>query len=77
MIAVGTSTAFSRSNGRKDIDGLERYKKWFFLVLCHNDIIDNYSCFIWRKILITLGSSQNILPLAKEYLYYIIFASTF
>ncbi|NLL81968.1 MAG: MATE family efflux transporter [Tissierellia bacterium] len=78
MIAVGTSTAFSRSNGRKDIDGARKVlRNGFSLSYAIMILLTITVVLFGEKILIILGSSQNILPLAKEYLYYIIFASTF
>ena len=78
MIAVGTSTAFSRSNGRKDIDGARKVlRNGFSLSYAIMILLTITVVLFGEKILIILGSSQNILPLAKEYLYYIIFVSTF
>ena len=78
MVAVGTSTSFSRCNGRKDIEGSKKVlKNGFSLSYSIMILLTITVLLLGDRILIILGSSQNILPLAKDYLYYIIFGSVF
>lgn len=78
MISTGTSTAFSRANGAEDLDrSKEIFQNGFSLVfLIMMTLIVLVSLFK-EKILILLGASPNILPLAMDYLSVIIFGSIF
>lgn len=78
MISAGTSTAFSRANGAKDPEkSKEIFQNGFSLVfLIMMSLIVLVSLFK-EKILIFLGASPNILPLAMDYLSIIIFGSIF
>ncbi|OLS03696.1 MATE family efflux transporter [Tissierella creatinophila] len=78
MISTGTSTAFSRANGEEDIDkSKEIFQSGFsFCLLIMIGLILIVSLFK-EKILVFLGASPNILPLAMEYLEIIIFGSIF
>ena len=78
MIAVGTSTAFSRSNGQNNFDESRKIVRNGFslsilLMISITAIIYIFS----EKILLSLGASHQILPYAKTYLDIIIFGSTF
>ena len=78
MISAGTSTAFSRANGEKDTEkSKEIFQNGFSLVfLIMISLIVLVSLFK-ENILVFLGASPNILPLAVEYLNIIIFGSIF
>lgn len=78
MIAIGTSTAFSRSNGQNN---MEKSRK-----VIRNGFTLSYSImisltviiyFLSEKILLNLGASAGTLPYAHSYLSIIIFGSTF
>ncbi len=78
MIAVGASTAFSRSNGQNNFDESRKIVRNGFslsilLMISITAIIYIFS----EKILLSLGASHQILPYAKTYLDIIIFGSTF
>lgn len=78
MIAVGTSTAFSRSNGQNNMDQSRKivrngFSLSFLLMVSITAIIYIFS----EKILLGLGASHQTLPYAKDYLDIIIFGSTF
>ncbi|WFA08106.1 MATE family efflux transporter [Tissierella sp. Yu-01] len=78
MIAVGTSTAFSRSNGRNDIEGAKKVLRNGFSLSYSIMIALTLIVLIFgNNILMMLGASKTILPLAKEYLFVIIFGSMF
>jgi putative MATE family efflux protein len=78
MIAVGTSTAFSRSNGRNDIKGAKNVLKNGFSLSYSIMILLTLTVLIFgNNILMMLGASQTMLPLAKKYLMIIIFGSMF
>lgn len=78
MIAIGASTAFARSNGKKDkAYGREVLMNGFTLSYSIMILIAIVVLLFGDKILITLGASENILPLAKEYLSFIIIGSIF
>lgn len=78
MVSAGTSTAFSRANGEEDEDkSKEIFQNGFsILFLIMISLIVIVSLFK-EKILMFLGASPNILPLAMEYLSIIIFGSIF
>ncbi len=78
MISTGTSTAFSRANGAEDADkSKEIFQNGFSLVfLIMMTLIVLVSLFK-ENILVFLGASPNILPLAMDYLSVIIFGSVF
>ncbi|WP_353095786.1 MATE family efflux transporter [Tissierella praeacuta] len=78
MIAVGTSTAFSRSNGQNNVDKARKFVRNGFslsclLMLSITGIIYLFS----EKILLGLGASNQTLPYANTYLDIIIFGSIF
>lgn len=78
MISTGTSTAFSRANGEENAEkSKEIFQNGFSLVfLIMISLIVMVSLFK-ENILVFLGASPNILPLALEYLNIIIFGSIF
>lgn len=78
MIALGTSTAFSRSNGSGDKEKSRKVVNNGFSLALTLMISLTFLIFTFREgILVFLGASESILPLAKEYLGIIIFGSTF
>ncbi len=78
MIALGTSTAFSRSNGQDNLENSRKIVNNGFSLAISIMITLTTIVFLFReKILITLGASQQILPYAMDYLSIIIFGSTF
>ena len=78
LIAVGTSTAFSRSNGQKTIEKSRKIvKNGFSLALVTMIFITIFISLFSEKVLSMLGASNQILPYAKDYLSIIIFGSTF
>ncbi len=78
MIAIGTSTAFSRSNGEKNFEESKNVLMSGFTAsyLVMTIIIVSVLLFS-EKILMFLGASEAILPLAKQYLRLIILGSVF
>ena len=78
MVSIGASTALSRSNGNKDIDTSRKVLKNGF-TLSYTIMMPIILAVILfgDKMLIMFGASQNILPLAKEYLTYVILGSVF
>lgn len=78
MISIGASTALSRSNGKKDIESSRKVLRSGFTLsyTVMLPIILGVTLF-GDKILIMFGASQTILPLAKQYLSYVIFGSVF
>lgn len=78
MIAIGTATNFSRSNGKKDLEKSREivqngFSFGYLLMITITAIV-----FIFKEqILMALGASEEILPYAKDYLGTIIFGSTF
>lgn len=78
MIALGTSTAFSRSNGKKDKEkSREIVNNGFSLALTIMIVLTLLVYIFRKKILLFLGASNNTLPYALDYLSIIIFGSTF
>lgn len=78
MIALGTSTAFSRSNGKEDLDNSRKIVNNGFSLALTLMITLTLTIFFFReRILIFLGASEQILPYGLEYLSIIIFGSTF
>ncbi len=78
MIALGTSTAFSRSNGQKNLENSrEIVNNGLSLAISTMFTLTIVVFLLREKILITLGASPKILPYAMEYLSIIIFGSTF
>ena len=78
MVAVGTSTSFSRCNGKHDFEKARKVLKNGFSLSYSVMILLTITVLLFGdKILIMLGSSENVLPLAKEYLYLVIFSSVF
>ncbi len=78
MIAVGTSTAFSRANGRNKLEEARKVVKngfslSYLMMISLTAIIYLFS----EKILLGLGASNQTLPYANTYLDIIIFGSTF
>lgn len=78
MISIGTSTAFARANGEKDFnesrDVLMSGFTLSYLIML--GIVVGVLLFR-EEILIFLGASEAILPLAKQYLSFIILGSVF
>ena len=78
MIAIGTSTAFSRSNGQKNIEKSRKViRNGFTLSYTIMISLTVIIFFLSEKILLNLGASPTTLPYAKTYLSTIIFGSTF
>lgn len=78
MIALGTSTAFSRSNGQDNPENSRRIvNNGINLAISVMITLTTIIFLLREKILITLGASQQILPYAMDYLSIIIFGSTF
>ena len=78
MISVGASTALSRSNGKKDLEASRKVLKNGFTLSYMIMIPITLGILLFGdKILIMFGASQSILPLAMEYLTYVIFGSVF
>lgn len=78
MIAIGTSSSFSRSNGEENFEKSKKIlKTGFSLIISIMLIITTLIFFFKEKVLLGLGSSVDILPYAKEYLGIIIFGSLF
>ncbi|MBU5425280.1 MATE family efflux transporter [Tissierella pigra] len=78
MIAVGTSTAFSRANGEKNFEESRKIIRNGFSLCSLIMLVLTAIIYIFsEKVLIALGASERILPYAKEYLDIIIFGSTF
>lgn len=78
MIALGTSTAFSRSNGSEDHEKSRKIVNNGFSLSLTLMMLLTFFLFVFKEqVLIFLGASENILPLAMEYLGIIIFGSTF
>lgn len=78
MIAVGTSTAFSRANGQNNVEQSRKvvrngFSLSYLLMISITAIIYIFS----EKILLGLGASHQTLPYANTYLDIIIFGSTF
>jgi len=68
LIAIGASTAVSRSCGDKDYDNLKIIIPNAIVLMLIIVSIIGFSVFIFQdKILISLGASENTFPLAKEY----------
>ena len=78
MISTGTSTAFSRANGADDNEkSKEVFQNGFsFCLVIMISLIVLVSLFK-ENILVFLGASPTILPLAVQYLEIIIFGSVF
>lgn len=78
MIAVGTSTSFSRANGKKDKDEASKVLGNGFTMSYSIMIVISIIVFILSdRILRMFGASGDILPLARDYLHYIIPGSVF
>lgn len=78
LIAVGASTAFSRSNGQKTIEKSRKIvKNGFSLALVTMILITIFISLFSEQVLTVLGASDRILPYAKDYLSIIIYGSTF
>ena len=78
MIAVGTATTFSRSNGQNNLDNSRKVlKNGFSLASVLMASLTIIVFLFSEKILMALGASGEILVLAKEYLNTIIIGSTF
>lgn len=78
MIAIGTSTAISRSGGENDKEGGAKAIKNGFSLSVLIMVTITFIVFIFsEQILRGLGASGEILKYAKEYLNIIIFGSTF
>ncbi len=78
MVAVGTSTAFSRANGQNNPDKARSVLVSGFSLLGLLMVTISGLIFIFsEKILLSLGSSREILPYGLEYLRIVILGSTF
>lgn len=78
MIAVGTSTSFSRANGKRDNDEASKVLANGFTMSYSIMILISIIVFILSdRLLRMFGASEAILPLAKDYLHYIIPGSVF
>ena len=78
LISVGSSTALSRNNGKKDIETSKRViKNGFTLAYALMIPLTIIILFQGTKILKLLGASNAILPLAHDYLSLINFGSIF
>ena len=78
MISTGTSTAFSRANGAEDNEkSKEIFQNGFSLIFLIMISLIVFISFFKEDVLIFLGASPTILPLAVEYLEIIIFGSIF
>jgi putative MATE family efflux protein len=78
MISVGASTALSRSNGNHDLDKSRKVLKTGFTLSYSVMLPITLGTLLFGdKILMIFGASENILPLAKEYLSYVILGSVF
>ncbi len=78
MIAIGTSTALSRANGKEDMEtGSKALKNGFSISLLIMAAITVIVFIFSEQILRGLGASGDILKYADQYLRIIIFGSTF
>lgn len=78
MVSTGTSTAFSRANGEEDHKkSKEIFQNGFSLLFVIMISLIVLVSLFKENILIFLGASQTILPLAIQYLEIIIFGSVF
>ncbi|TJX15359.1 MATE family efflux transporter [Tissierella creatinini] len=78
MISIGTSTAFARLNGEEDVkESRNVLMSGFTLSYLVMILIVAAVLLFSDKILLLLGASEAILPLAKQYLSLIIFGSVF
>lgn len=78
MIAIGSSTTFSRELGRGNIENAKRVVNNGFSFSLSIMIILTFIVHLFKeKILLLLGASPDILPYAMEYLGVIIFGSVF
>ncbi len=78
MISTGTSTAFSRANGEENREkSKEIFQNGFSLLFVIMISLIVFVTLFKENILIFLGASETILPLAMEYLRIIIFGSIF
>lgn len=78
MIAIGSSTAFSRSNGQKNNDkAVKVLRNGYTLSLIIMTTITIFVSLFSAKLLSLLGASKGILPYANNYLSIIIFGSPF
>jgi len=78
MVAVGSSTALSRSIGNDDIEKSKRVLKNGFTLVCAIMVPVTAGILLFStEILTMLGASEAILPLAKDYLNIVIIGSIF
>lgn len=78
MIALGTSTAFSRANGSNDKEkAKDIVNNGFSLAIVVMITLTTLVYTFRKQILVFLGASDKILPYANEYLSVIIFGSLF
>lgn len=78
LIAVGTSTALSRSSGQSNIEKSRDVIRTGFTLSYTLMIPITLIVFLFSSQILTfLGASESILPFGKEYLQTIIFGSTF
>ncbi|WP_125152302.1 MATE family efflux transporter [Clostridium rectalis] len=78
LIAVGTSTMVARSLGEKNYDNLKKgIISAFSLTLIVISIV-TFTIFIFKKpIIISLGASENIYPLANSYISIVLMGAVF
>lgn len=78
MVSTGTSTAFARANGKKD-KGRSKviFQNGFSLITIIMLFLIVFVSVFKENILMFLGASENMLPLALKYLQVIIFGSIF
>ncbi|WP_352419364.1 MATE family efflux transporter [Proteiniborus sp.] len=78
LLAIGTSTSVARSNGEKDYDSLKMYiKNSLSLVIVMIFTLITIIFIFREKILMFLGASNTVIPLANDYLSIIIVGSVF
>ncbi|MCG4586758.1 polysaccharide biosynthesis C-terminal domain-containing protein, partial [Anaerosalibacter bizertensis] len=78
MIAIGSSTAIARNNGKKDNESIKAVIKNALSLIFLTMIPMTILIFIFRdNVLNMLGTSKQILPYAHDYLSIIIFGSIF
>lgn len=78
MVSTGTSTAFARANGKKDKERSKViFQNGFSLITIIMIFLIVFVSVFKENILMFLGASKNMLPLALKYLQVIIFGSIF
>lgn len=78
LVAIGTSTAVSRSLGENDYSRIKRIIPNAIVVLLSMSIFFIFTILIFREdVLMKLGSSETIFPYAKTYISIILFGVVF